>query len=852
MMDFNVEPIELREPYDEYHDPEYIPAPCQQGCPLGTDIPSYVGLIWQGNFEAAFEVISAANPFSSICGRVCAKPCEAACRRGESDGSVAIRNLKRFAADQVSGSYRIPAVPVTRSKSVGIIGGGPCGLTAAQDLAEAGYEVHVYEKSENLGGMMTSGIPVFRLPRLLIERDINRLLEHCPGIEAHLNCALGEQVSLRELKERHDAVLLATGLWKDRGAGIPGEEPGLDGLYGIGFLTDTNRGKKLPLSGGVVVVGGGNVAIDVARTALRAGAEEVQLFCLETRTEMPAWKHEIKEALDEGIVINNSWGPKRILNGNGKVTGIEFMRCASVFDAEGCFSPQYDPKTTRTVLAQAVLMAIGLTGENKELEDSGIMVRGRLAADFDTMRTPDPKVFAAGDAAFGPSAVVYAIHQGHRAAHYVKAFLEGQDEPEPYRIAYNTRRIPPAQDPMWERIPREEQACSGLATGLSVFGECELTYDAETARRQAARCLRCDAETGTADYSRRTREHIHAMARIQPGDTKRLRDLLRARLRPRDNPFPPERPGQLDDLVFLPAALTRLVIDPYREHCSTATQIGKTVTLKQPYFFTGFDEAAEDVREALAGALAATGCGYIGSKALVREAGVAGGTRNGHVPWLQIVVDGTNEPDPEADGLIHVIGPKFRPISIERVRRGQLLGVSATAAALPDAIPYALENGLDFVLLDAVHGLERPWAELESIPDLTVMRDAIGILRKLNREEDIALLYFGGLRSGTDVAKVLAVNCNAGIFGVAMGIAMGGAVANGRIIFGNGLSVEERRHAAENWIRGSIQETAIIARCAGKTNVHNLEPEDMRTITLAASEAVGVPLASGRPPRDYF
>lgn len=892
------------ENYDEYHDTDYLPAPCQRGCPVGTDIPSYAGLIAQERVEEAFEVIRANNPFGTICGRVCAMPCESQCRRGESDGAVSIRNLKRFVTDVMGEGGHLPPVPVTRSETVAIVGGGPAGLTAAQDLAEAGHEVHIYEKANSLGGMMRYGIPLFRLPRHFVEWDIDRILKHCPGIEVHLNRALGEQVSLEELKAKHDVVLLSVGLWQDRLLGIPGEEPGLEGLHGIDFLTDINEGKPISLTGKVVVAGGGNVAIDVARTALRAGAKEVELYCLEKREEMPAWAHEVKEALAEGITINPSWGPKRILHEDGRVTGIEFMRCTSVFDADGRFSPTYDPKITRIVETGTVLTAIGLSARNSELEGLGLLERGRIKAEFETMRTPDPKVFAAGDGAFGPSAIVYAIHHGHRAAHYIKAFLDGQREPAPYRVPYATRAVPPIQDPRWETLAREEQrpaSSSAVADSLGseprenrsrpeslkshgtrltengareegpagvmagsfpLESECELTYDWDTAKRQAARCLRCDTETGMSDYSRRTREHIHAMARTEPGDITRLGEILRARLKPRDNPFPPERPAQLDDLVFLPAALTRLVIDPYREHCSTATPLGKSLSLEQPYVFTGFDEAPDEIRSALALALKNSGCCYLGFRSLDEEAvALAAGEdsaaaaireKNGRVPWLQLIMPGRDEPVLEADGLVYVMGGQFRPLSATRRREGQLLGLSVAAPALAEAIPYALENGFDLLLLDGTPGVELPRAELGGAPDLTPMRDALRILRELGREEEIDLLYFGGLRSGTDVAKVLAVNCKAGVFGAAMAIAMGGVVEEGHLSFANGLSVEERGKAAENWIKGSAQETAIIARCTGKTNVHNLEPEDMRTITLATALATSIPLASGRPPREYF
>ncbi len=828
--------------YNEFGDIQWIPAPCQKACPVGTDAPSYIALIWEGKFEAALEAITATNPFSSVCGRVCAKPCETECRRGESDGPVAVRGLKRFVMDRLGNDFSLPQVSVSQQKTVGIVGGGPTGLTAAQDLAEAGYEVHIYDQSDRLGGMINA-IPRFRLPRNLIHEDINRILNHCPGIHVHLNTALGTDTTLDALKEKHDAILLAMGLWQDRGLGVPGEAEATDGIYGIKLLTDMISGDNRQLPEKVLVVGGGNVAMDMARTALRLGAKDVQVFCLESREEMPAWKHEIHEAEEEGISINPGWGPKEILLHEGGVKGVQFKRCVSVFDDEGRFNPAYDDAMLKTVDAGALLLAIGLMGDNQDLMDRGLMERGYVKAQLEGMGTEDPQVFAAGDCAFGPSAVVYAMNHGHRAAYYLKAYLEGRTDPLPYTVPWRTRGVPVTQDPDWEKLPLEPQNFCGFEA-TNPFGECEETYGDDVAHRQAARCLRCDTETGASDYSRRTREHLHAMARTVPEDQERLRAIALERLKPRDNPFPNDRPAHIDDLVFLSAALTRLVIDPYREHCDTTTPIGDSMTLNQPFLFTGFDHAPEDVRHALAQGLAERNCGYIGFRPLGEI---------GQFPWIQLVVPGETEPSAEADGLVYVVESAFSPVEAKRLKEGQLLGLSVKTSALKEAIPWALEHDWDLLLLDGTSGIEKPWVELEGFPDLTVMRDAIHILRNdLDREEDIALLYFGGLRSGTDVAKVLAINCNAGIFNVAVALGLGGIEENGQMVFDAGMNIQERINAVLQWITSTAEESAIIARCTGKTYVHNLEPEDMRSITLETSKAINIPLASGTGIREWF
>ncbi|MFP4350493.1 MAG: glutamate synthase-related protein [Desulfococcaceae bacterium] len=373
-------------------------------------------------------------------------------------------------------------------------------------------------------------------------------------------------------------------------------------------------------------------------------------------------------------------------------------------------------------------------------------------------------------------------------------------------------------------------------------------------RTEAASESRSQTETGTANFSRRDRKLIQAMSKTEVEDGSAQREILSGFLAPRENPFPETRPAHLDDVVFLSAALTRLVIDPYREACSTKTRIsrwigmgesdqnGPFLDLEHPFLATGFDDAPVRVRQALARALAAIGCGYVGRKPL---------SDANHPVWLQLV--GEKElPHPEAAGLVYPIGNPFHPVKAERLHSDQLVGLAVSGSVLPKAIPYALERELDFLILDGTAGILSSDSELSTPPDLTVMRDAIRILRKMNREEDIALIHFGGMRSGTDVAKALAINCRAAVFGTAMALAMGGNVENGRLAYPKNRTVEEMEKAAVNWIKGTVQETAIIARCTGKTNVHNLEPEDMRSITLATSKAFGIPLASGQVRREGF
>ena len=224
---YNIDRIDVPDAPPDFEDhavdPHFVPAPCQVACPIGTDAPSYLAYIWEEKWAEAFEAITATNPFSSICGRVCDAPCEPACRRAASDGPIAIRNLKRVVMDRLGRGYHLPPVPVSRKETIGIVGSGPAGLTAAHDLAVAGYEVHVYEMSDRLGGMMVWGIPTFRLPVGIIQEDLDRLFARCPGIKTHLNCALGRDINLDELKERHDAVLLTIGSWWGKKMEVPGQ-----------------------------------------------------------------------------------------------------------------------------------------------------------------------------------------------------------------------------------------------------------------------------------------------------------------------------------------------------------------------------------------------------------------------------------------------------------------------------------------------------------------------------------------------------------------------------------------------------------------------------------------------------
>jgi hypothetical protein len=397
--------------------------------------------------------------------------------------------------------------------------------------------------------------------------------------------------------------------------------------------------------------------------------------------------------------------------------------------------------------------------------------------------------------------------------------------------------VPVAQDPQWEELAREHQVFHGLGANPIAFPEIESTYDGGAARREAARCYRCDAETGSSDYNVRTREDIFVMARTRPADARKQQAIFTRRLAAAgQSHFHPEQPT-LDDLVFLPANLSRLVIDPYRDACRIATTLGPGFELGSPILAGGFDEAPEEVRRAVAHGIQAHRLAYVGRRPI------------GHhdVHWVQVVVAGEDEPHPEAEAMIAASRNGFEPVALERLHGNQLIGLAAAAAELEEAIPFALEHGLDLLLLEGNPRVGDTWPELGGAPDLTVMRDAICILRELNREEDIGLLYAGGVRSGTDVAKLVGLGAVASVVGVSLALAVGGRIESGELTFYGDIAQAERDEKAELFLNALRAEASIMPRCTGKTDIHNLEPEDLRAITVVTAKATGIPLAGFNP-----
>jgi NADPH-dependent glutamate synthase beta subunit-like oxidoreductase/coenzyme F420-reducing hydrogenase delta subunit/Pyruvate/2-oxoacid:ferredoxin oxidoreductase delta subunit len=468
--------------------------PCRAACPVNTDVQNYIWLISQGRYTDALDVIRSVNPIASACSLICHHPCEQQCRRCGVDEPVGIRPLKRFALEQATEYRRSKrkAVPKTRGKSIGIIGSGPAGLTAASDLADMGYGVTIYEKNPDLGGMLSAAIPTYRLSRDSLTEDIDDVLSK--GVEAVTNCAVGTDVTLAELQAKHDAVLMAVGLSLSRGLNLPGME-GEGVLLALPFLFDAIYEKPMNLGKKVLVIGGGNVAIDVARTARRLGVEKVEMVCLESEEEMPAWEWEVEEAADEAITIAHRWGPRAVKRSNGGVEGLEVVRVTSVFDSEGRFSPTFDENETKLIEADTIIISIGQMTDTSFLTDGPVKVdeRGRVEWDRDTQMSSASGVFVSGEVVTGPGSAIQAAASGHRAAQAIHLYLEGEDvaaglvEEEKERIG----DLPPDVAAKVYRQSREETELRDAATRCRDFTQIEISWDEMTALKEARRCRSC-------------------------------------------------------------------------------------------------------------------------------------------------------------------------------------------------------------------------------------------------------------------------------------------------------------------------------------------------------------------------
>ena len=471
-------------------------SPCKTQCPAHIAVQGYIKLAAQGKYEDALALIKKENPFPAVCGRICPHKCEDECTRGKIDEPVAIDEIKKFIADkELDGSIRyIPQKRYNLGNKVAIVGAGPAGLACAYYLAIDGYAVTVFEKQPKLGGMLTLGIPSFRLEKEVIDVEIEVLREM--GVTFKTGVEVGKDITLDQLRsEGFEAFYLAIGAQGGRALGVEGEDAqGV--ISGVEFLRNVNLGNKADLTGNVVVVGGGNVAIDVARTATRQGAASVNLFCLESRAEMPALDDEIEEAQNDAVVFNNSWGPKRIVTENDKVTGVEFRRCVSVFDDQHRFSPKYDDNETIIVPADTVLLSIGQSIEWGNMLDGSKVSLGRgntAQADSLTWQTAQPDVFVGGDCATGPKFAINAIAEGKEGAISIHRFVQpgqsltlGRDRREYH--AFDKDNV---QLDGYDNIPRQRPLHNESAKGT--FKDDRETFTEEQLKKETERCLGCGA-----------------------------------------------------------------------------------------------------------------------------------------------------------------------------------------------------------------------------------------------------------------------------------------------------------------------------------------------------------------------
>jgi NADPH-dependent glutamate synthase beta subunit-like oxidoreductase/NAD-dependent dihydropyrimidine dehydrogenase PreA subunit len=475
-------------------------SPCKTNCPAHISVQGYIKLASQGRYKEALELIKHENPFPAVCGRICPRKCESDCTRGDIDDPIAIDEIKKFIAEQdlnMDNRY-IPKLRHEYGKKIAIIGAGPSGLSCAYYLGIDGYKVTVFEKQKALGGMLTLGIPSYRLEKEVVNAEIQILKEL--GVEFKTGVEVGKDVSFKELRsEGYEAFYLAIGAQAGRKLSIEGEDS--EGVItGVDFLREVNLGNDIKLEGNVVVIGGGNVAIDVARTAARVGATKVDMYCLESQKEMPALEEEIEEAVSENIGINNSWGPKRIIQENGRVVGIEFKKCLSVFDVNGKFSPVYDENETKLVKTNNILISVGQAMEwGNLLENSKIELNPNktIKVDSFTLQTGEPDVFAGGDVMTGPKFAIDAIALGkegaisiHRYVQKGQSLINGRDKKEYHALDKENLTLEG-----YDRLPRQKAEHVDGAKAKESFKDLRTTFTEEQVKMETDRCLGCGATT---------------------------------------------------------------------------------------------------------------------------------------------------------------------------------------------------------------------------------------------------------------------------------------------------------------------------------------------------------------------
>ncbi|HZV55521.1 MAG TPA: FAD-dependent oxidoreductase [Rhodocyclaceae bacterium] len=462
-------------------------APCHSTCPANIDIPSFMAHIGHGDYAKAIEVITLDNPLPLTCGLVCPAPCESACVRAGSNGAVFIRPMKAKAAEHclAEGGYPRPALAAATGKRIGIVGSGPAGLSAAYYLRTLGHQVEIFEAQEEAGGMLRYGIPAYRLPPELLDRELDQI--KVLGIPIYTSSKVH---SLDDFRKDYDAIFLGLGTQLSRFIPIEGVHQS-HVLGGIDFLRAVRGGEGVRVGPRVVVIGGGNVAIDVALTALRQGAKHVDMACLEKRREMPASPHEIETAVAEGVALHAGWGPLAI----GEEGDVTFQHCDRVFDESGRFSPRFDAQRKMTLESDQVILAVGQGTDLTSIEGSGLEVtRGFIATDPRTLMTKVAGVFAGGDVAHGPRTAVEAIRSGKIAAYSIDAWLSGSTLDAVTGKPMRRADVIPLRVAAPERshLHRAEMPEKAIQERMGAYVKIEQGLTDAMAHDEASRCLRCD------------------------------------------------------------------------------------------------------------------------------------------------------------------------------------------------------------------------------------------------------------------------------------------------------------------------------------------------------------------------
>jgi len=480
--------------------------PCQSACPGHVNIATYLSQIRAGDLLEAARALLQNNPIPAITGRVCPHFCEQSCNRENFDESLSIRDIERFVGDYIldRGDEVIEKPEKDTRKKIAIVGSGPAGLAAAYYLRLAGHRVTVFDRMEEAGGLLRYVIPSYRLPKDIVRRTI-KMFENI-GVEFRLKADIGKKITLKELKKKYDAVFIGTGAWNPVSIGLDGEK---SAVFGLEFLANVQKGLKKALGKKVLVIGGGNAAIDVAITSLRLGAEEATMACLESRKEMPALPWEIEQAEEENVKMMPSWGPHKILKSHGKVVGMELIRCASVFDKSGAFAPICDETVKTTVEADVIFMAVGYATDLKFAEGVVNTSRGLIVANQETQATNVRGVFAGGAVARGAATVIEAIADGKRAAAATDAYLKkaGSDKGKAVGplLKFNPEYYKKTKKLKTSRIPVNQR---------TIDTEDTPGFGVDQIRTEANRCFNCSCVSVNASDTGVALEALNARVKI--------------------------------------------------------------------------------------------------------------------------------------------------------------------------------------------------------------------------------------------------------------------------------------------------------------------------------------------------